>query len=222
MANLDFDTARHNMIEQQIRPWDVLDQQVLDLIANTPREDFVPDAYRTLAFQDIEIPLGHGETMLAPKIEAKLLQALRILPDHRVLEIGTGSGYLTALLARSAHRGSVLSIDLHNDFTAEAANRLSAASIRNVTLDNGNAASGWAGQERFDIVVVGGSVPELNSGLKENLKVGGRMFVVVGDAPVMEATLVTRVSEREWRLEVLFETVLPALQHAPRTQRFVL
>src|SRR3569832_54463 len=185
--------ARHNMIEQQIRPWDVLDQRVLELVANLPREDFVPSAYLSLAYADINIPLEHGQSMMAPKVEARMIQALNLQPRDIVLEIGTGSGYVPALLAKSAKH--VYSVDIFADFAERARLKLAGHGITNVTLETGDAATGWERDQPYDVIAVTGSLPLLPDSLRRQLKVGGRLFVVTGDAPVMSAQLITRVSE---------------------------
>lgn len=218
---MNIEQARLNMIEQQIRPWEVLDQGVLDLVASVHREDFVPRTFRDLAFADTNIPLGRGEVMMAPKVEARMLQALTVHPDDRVLEIGTGSGYVTALLSRSARH--VVSVDIHADFVADAELKLrKAGASRNVALYTGNAVNGWEAAAPYDVIAVTGSVPLLQEHFQRQLAVGGRLFVIVGEAPVMEALLITRVDDNEWATESLFETDLPALVGAPRPERFVL
>lgn len=217
---MNIEQARLNMIEQQIRTWEVLDQAVLDLVASVPREQFVPDAFRALAFADTNIPLGHGEVMMAPKVEARMLQALTIQPEDRVLEVGTGSGYVTALLSRVARH--VTSIDIHADLAAAAESKLRRAGAANVTLYTGNAVNGWEAGAPYDVIAVTGSVPLLQPSFQRQLAVGGRLFVIVGEAPVMEASLITRVDDNEWATESLFETDLPPLVGAPEPERFVL
>ena len=219
---MDFEKARFNMVEQQIRPWEVLDQSVLDLLFKVKREDFVPAAYRAIAFTDMEIPLGHEQSMLSPKLEARLLQELAVKPADRVLEIGTGSGYLTALLARSgAH---VTSIEYFQDFSAEAATKLARASIYNVKLIIGDAAQFPAPHvtagEKFDVIVLTGSVPILPPAYLDALAMHGRLFAIVGDAPVMKATLFTKTADAQYASSELFETVVPPLINAARPSRF--
>jgi protein-L-isoaspartate(D-aspartate) O-methyltransferase len=206
------------MIEQQIRPWDVLDDQVLGVLSATPREDFVPERYRELAFSDICIPLANEQCMMPPKLEGKLLQSLVIRPDDDILEIGTGSGYLTACLARLGK--SVHSIDLFPDFTETAGERLAQHNIGNVTLETGDAGAGWDSDRRFDAIAVTGSLPLLHQGYHGLLKPGGRLFVIVGRPPLMQALLITRSGDREWNSESLFETAIPALLNAPRPEDF--
>ncbi len=212
---MDFEKARYNMIEQQVRPWEVLDQDVLDLLAEIHREDFVPAAYRRVALADVSIPLGHDEVTMTPKLEARLLQSLLVGPDDRVLEIGTGCGYLTALLAKSCGRH-------YPDFTDSARDKLAAHAIDNVTLATGDAVNGWPDAAPYDVIAVTGSVPVLTEAFQSQLTIGGRLFVIVGESPVMEARLVTRIGEREWASESLFETDLPALVGAPQQQTFTL
>jgi len=218
MTHINFEQARYNMIEQQIRPWEVLDQRVLDLFSRVPREDFVPAQYRTMAFTDMSIPLGHGQVMMAPKIEARMLQALAIQDSDVVLEIGTGSGYVTALLANLSRH--VYSVEIVPELSAAAGEKLKTHGIHNVTLEVGDAAQGYDAHAPYDVIAVTGSMPVLASKLQTNLRLGGRLFVVVGDAPVMEAKLITRVGDDEWAIEDLFETDLPPLQNAAQPQRF--
>jgi protein-L-isoaspartate(D-aspartate) O-methyltransferase len=215
---MNIEQARFNMIEQQIRPWDVLDDTILSTLSATPREDFVPEQYRSLAFSDISIPLAHDQHMLAPKLEGKLLQSLAITPDDAILEIGTGSAYLTACLARLGR--SVHSVDLYATFTVQAKTRLAAHRIDNVSLETADAATGLPTEQRFDAIAVCGSLPVLHQGFHSLLKPGGRLFVVVGRPPIMQALLITRSGAQEWRQESLFETSLPALINAPQPTIF--
>lgn len=213
----DVARARFNMVEQQIRPWEVLDPKVLELPYLVPREDFVPAQYRGLAFADLEIPLGHGASMLAPKLEARMLQALELRPSDCVLEIGTGSGYMTALLAKLARK--VTSVEIEPELSAAAGRRLAAHGIHNVLLEVGDGAAGW-GDGQYDAIVLTGSTPLLPEAYRARLKLGGRLLAVVGEAPVMEAMLVTRVGEDAWRDIALFETCIPPLRNAPQPPRF--
>lgn len=219
MVEIDVEQARFNMIEQQIRTWEVLDQRVLDLVASTPREDYVPARYRNLAFADTSIPLDYGQVMMPPRVEARLLQALDIRPADSALEVGTGSGYLAALLAARAKQ--VYSVEIYEDLLEAARQRLAAHGIDNVSLQSGDASAGWPQQGPYDVIAVTGSLPLLPAEFQNSLRVGGRMFVVVGEAPVMEARLVTRVGERDWTVESLFETDIPALVNARQPQRFL-
>lgn len=216
----DVEQARFNMIEQQIRTWEVLDPTVLDLLKSVPREAFVAAQYAGLAFADLEIPLGHGQTMLSPKMEGRILQALQIRPADKVLEIGTGSGYLTALLARLA--AHVYSIEIIPQLSRQAAQRLAQLGLHNVTLEQGDAARGWDSHAPYDVIVFTGSMPaappaSVQSSLAAD---GGRMFVVVGDAPAMEAMMIRRLAHDVYKREVLFETCLPVLINAPQPSRF--
>ena len=220
MSEMNLDQARFNMIEQQIRPWEVLDQRVLDLLSTVPREDFVPEAYRNLAFADINIPLGEGQVMMAPKVEARILQALNLQDDETVLEVGTGSGYVTALLANLAKQ--VISVDINPDMTRQAGEKLVAHGISNVTLETGDAARGWDAHAPYDVIVITGSLPLLADNFKQALRVGGRLLAIVGDSPAMGVQLITRVGDAEWAQETLFETDLPALINAPQPERFSL
>jgi protein-L-isoaspartate(D-aspartate) O-methyltransferase len=214
--------ARFNMIEQQIRTWDVLDAKVLDLFKLVPREAFVSETYAGLAFADLELPIGHGQTMLAPKMEGRILQALEIKETDTVLEIGTGSGYLTALLAKQAKR--VVSVELYNDISQLAQQRLAGQKIQNVTLETGDAANGWPAHTPYDVIVFTGSLPMLPEIALEDLAKGGRMFIVVDEAPVMQAQLIRKIplssSSSAYKRDVLFETCLPALINAPQPERF--
>lgn len=220
MSEMNLDQARHNMIEQQIRPWEVLDQRVLDLLSTVPREDFVPSAYRNLAFADMNIPLGEGQVMMSPKVEARILQALNLQDHETVLEVGTGSGYVTALLANLAKR--VISVDINPDMTRQAGEKLAAHGITNVTLETGDAALGWDAHAPYDAIVITGSLPLLPDNFKQTLNVGGRLLAIVGDSPAMGVLLITRVGDAEWAQETLFETDLPALINAPQPERFSL
>lgn len=219
IAQSDVERARFNMVEQQIRPWDVLDQQVLDLLFRLRREEFVPERYRALAFADLEIPLSHGEKMLSPKIEARMLQELGLRATDRILEVGTGSGYMTALLASLG--GHVYSVDIIPEFTATAAERLEALGMRNVTLETGDAARGWDTHGPYDAIVLTGSTPLLPESFQGVLKPGGRLIAVVGEPPVMEAKLITCVAPGAYRTAGLFETCIPPLRNALQPERFV-
>ncbi|MDP1671683.1 MAG: protein-L-isoaspartate O-methyltransferase [Burkholderiales bacterium] len=215
----DFEHARFNMVEQQIRTWDVLDSSVLDLLMRMRREDFVPAEHRALAFADLEIPLGHGETMLSPKLEARMLQELMVGEDDSVLEIGTGSGYMTALLASLGRH--VYSVDIVPEFARAAAPRLAAAGISNITLETGDAARGWDKHGPYDAIVLTGSVPVLPASFQQSLKPGGRLLAVVGIAPAMRARLITCVGNNAFRSVTLFETCIAPLKNAQQLQRFV-
>lgn len=219
MMQMDFERARFNMVEQQIRPWDVLDPRVLERLFSMRREDYVPEPYRALAFADMEIPLGHGEKMLQPKLEARLVQDLALKNTDRVLEVGTGSGYMTALLAGlSAH---VYSVEIIAEFSASAAARLQAHGIRNVTLEAGDAARGWDRHAPYDAIVLTGSVPLLPESFRRSLSPGGRLIAVVGEPPVMQAQLVTCVSTGVCNTVGLFETCIAPLRNALQPKKFV-
>jgi protein-L-isoaspartate(D-aspartate) O-methyltransferase len=217
MSGFDTERARFNMIEQQIRPWDVLDPAVLDLLFSVRREDFVPPAYRRLAFADLEIPLGDGQAMWPPKLEARVLQELSIEPDERVLEIGTGSGYFTALLA--GMRAAVTSVEVRPAFAAAARERLARLAVARVRIEVGDGARGF-GRDLYDAVVLTGSTPIFPEQLLEQLQPGGRAFAIVGDAPVMTARLVRNTATGAYTTEDLFETVVPPLDNAPSPGRF--
>ncbi len=217
---MNFQRARFNMVEQQIRTWDVLDQRVLDIIRDTPREDYVPEAFRKLAYADTSIPLEEGEVMMPPRVEARLLQALQLKPDERVLEIGTGSGYLTALLAQLA--GRVVSVEISETLAARARAALEAHVVKNIVVEVGDAVRGWESAAPYDAIAVTGSLPMMEEKFQLQLKRGGRVFVIVGQEPAMEALLITRIGQDDWSSESLFETVLPPLRGAREPDRFVL
>ncbi len=214
--------ARFNMVQQQIRPWEVIDPRVLGVMETLPRDAFVPEAYRDLAYADIEIPLPHGEQMMFPRLEARLMQALDLMPGDQVLEIGTGSAYLTACLARLCQR--VASIDIHEEFTRSAADKLQALGIKNVSLTSGDALAGPMPEAPFDVIAVTGSVgtSEQAEIFRQQLRVGGRLFIVIGTPPTMEAMLITRTGERAFSEESIFETDIKPLTNAeaPRTFEF--
>jgi len=218
MTEFNFETARFNMVEQQVRPWDVLDPQVLQLLSSEPREDYVPEAYRQLAYADIEIPLGHDEAMMYPRVEGRMLQTLNLRPTDKILEIGTGSGFVTSLLA---HLGeSVYSVEIHPEFSESAAQKLAAHNLTNVTLDVGDGVRGWERHAPYDAILVTGSIPELYDEFKQQLAIGGRLAVVVGTGVVMEAQQVVRTSENNWITTSLFETELKPLVHADAPRAF--
>ena len=222
MAPMNFEQARFNMVEQQIRTWEVLDQDVLDLLYVVPREDFVPPAYRALAFSDMEIPIGQGgvavERMMPPKMEARIVQELGVKKSDRVLEVGTGSGYLTALLA---HRAShVLSVEINGALAEFGRGNLSRHGVENISLEAGDAARGWSKQSPYDVIVLTGSTPVLPQTLLDQLAPGGRLFAVVGDAPVMVARLVTCTGPGTFASAELFDTVIAPLENAQRPSRF--
>ncbi|MCF8004979.1 MAG: protein-L-isoaspartate O-methyltransferase [Chromatiaceae bacterium] len=213
------DRARFNMIEQQVRPWDVLNQRVLTVMRNLPREAFVPDAYRGLAYADIEIPLGQRTSMLAPKVVGRMLQALEVQPHESVFEIGTGTGYVTACLAHLGER--VSSIEIDPDLAEGARARLDAMGLSQVEVHTTDAFAGHIQGWPFDVIAVTGSVPtaEPLAALERLLAEGGRLFIVVGEQPLMEAMRITRIGN-DFRRESLFETSIASLENAPLPERF--
>ncbi|CAH1200010.1 Protein-L-isoaspartate O-methyltransferase [Candidatus Nitrotoga sp. BS] len=215
MGNVE--QARFNMVEQQIRPWDVLDMRVLDLLSKVKRERFVPPERKNLAFMDMEIPLGHGVSMWQPKMEARALQALKLGGNDRVLEVGSGSGYLTALLSHLAMH--VTSVEIVPELHAFAEKNLAAHLINNVTLALGDAAQGWPGT--YDAIVLTGSVPILPEAFQNSLKPNGRLFAIVGDSPAMHANLITCAAPGIFERVALFETCIAPLQNALQPKRFV-
>ena len=215
---MNIEQARFNMIEQQIRTWEVLDPEILELLFEVKREDFVPPEHRTLAFADLEVPIGHGESMMQPKVEARLLQELAIRPHENVYEVGTGSGYLAALLARRARH--VTSAEIHADFKQRAERNLAAAGIRNVTLLEGDSSRAPLAESAFDVIVLTGSTPVLPRAFLDRLAPSGRMFAVLGDPPAMKAVLVRQPAPGTFQHVELFETHLKPLVNAPQPSRF--
>ena len=214
---MNIDYARLQMVNQQVRGWNVYDEDVLAMLKTLPREDFVPEGYERLAFADTAIPLGHGESMMTPTIEGRLLQALGLRGDERVLEVGTGSGFMTACLATLA--AHVTSVDIHADFINSAAAKLAHADIDNVELLQMDATRELPGG-RFDAIAVTGSIQTFDPRFVEALEDNGRLFVVVGDAPAMEAKLIERKSDNNWQTVALFETDLRPLVHGARPAEF--
>lgn len=214
----DPDTARFNMVAQQVRPWEVIDERVLDVLQSVPRERFVGEDYAGLAFADVEVPIGHGQVMMKPVVEARMLQALAIQPGDSVLEIGTGSGFVTACIARLAQ--SVTSYEIRDALSQAAAPRLAALGIDNAELVHGDAFEVTLVPRSVDVIAVTGSTPLYPDALEDLLAPGGRLFVIVGEAPAMTATLVTRNADGEIWKEQLFETVVPALLNAPKVAAF--
>jgi protein-L-isoaspartate(D-aspartate) O-methyltransferase len=215
---MNLEQARHNMVEQQIRPWEVLDQDILDLLYAVPREEFVPAAHRNLAFSDLEIPLGEGERMWAPKIEARVLQELAIQRTERVLEVGTGSGYLTALLAHRAAR--VYTVEIRPALAEFGRANLARNGRDNVTAEVGDGAHGYAKWAPYDVIVLTGSTPLVPRSVLDGLAPGGRLFAVVGDAPAMAARIHTCVAPGTFRSIDLFETVIAPLVNCAQPPRF--
>jgi protein-L-isoaspartate(D-aspartate) O-methyltransferase len=219
---MDVEQARTNMVEQQIRTWEVLDQEVLDLLYVVPREEFVPEQHRALAFSDLEIPIepgvSAGERMWQPKLEARVMQELALRKSDRVLEVGTGSGYLTALMAQRAAR--VVSVELKPELAAFGRRNLERHGVDNVVLEIGDAARGWPDHAPYDVIVLTGSTPVLPDAILEQLNAGGRLFAVVGEAPAMKARLITCTTPGACRSVDLFETVIRPLANAEQPRRF--
>jgi protein-L-isoaspartate(D-aspartate) O-methyltransferase len=214
------DVARQNMIENQVRPWEVLDARVLDVLGAVRREDFVPAKYRAVAFADMALPIGHGETMMKPTVEGRLLQALALTGEDRVLEIGTGSGFVTACLARLSR--SVTSVEQHADLAESARARVAAAGAQNVRIEHADAVRHFDTGERFDAVVVTGAIYSLPDRFRQWVAPHGRLFAIVGESPAMQAMLYTRADDTHWREESLFETDIAYLAHAEPPRRFTL
>ena len=216
------DIARFNMIEQQIRPWDVLDGQVLSLLSVVKREDFVPMAHKALAFVDMEVPLSSsskdGQVMLAPRVEARFLQDAAIQATDKVLEIGTGSGYMSALVAKQA--ASVLSLEIDAGLAQQARTNLQAAGITNVEVRQADGSQGAPADGPFDVIFLSGSVPEVPQALLNQLKTGGRLLAVVGEDPVMRASVITRTGDQQWQTSEPWDTLAPRLQGFPEHNRF--
>lgn len=217
--SMNFERARFNMVEQQIRPWEVLDGRVLSLLESIHREDFVPVKYRKLAFADMPIPLAEGQFMMRPNIEGRLLQALNLSEDDTVLEIGTGSGFMTACLASLAK--SVVSVEIFEELHGTAKARLKEKNINNTDLFVGDVMQGWQPEQAHDVVVVTGSMPSVPEQFLGWVNPGGRMFVITGQSPAMEARLLTRLDVSQWREESLFETDLPRLVNAEDPEEFI-
>ncbi|MDH5613237.1 MAG: protein-L-isoaspartate O-methyltransferase [Gammaproteobacteria bacterium] len=218
---MDFEKARYNMVEQQVRPWNVLDDHVLEVINAVPREEYTPEKYKQLAYADIHIPLGddeNGVCMLNPNIEGRILQNLNIGENDVVLEIGTGTGYLTACLSKLARH--VDSVEIDPALSALAIKNLAAHDITNVTVSTGDASKKWDQKQFYDAIVISGSMPDIPEAYKKMLKEGGRMFVVTGEAPAMTAHLITRTAKDEWTTVDLFETCITALCGAETAKEF--
>ena len=215
---MDLELARFNMIEQQIRPWDVLDANVLHLLSVVKREDFVPIAHKAMAFVDMEIPLPGGQTMLAPRVEARLLQDVAVQKHEKVLEIGAGSGYMAALLGHRAQR--VITLEINPDLVALARANLQKAGIHNAEVRHADGSQGAPVEGPFDVIVLSGSVAVVPHALLAHLKVGGRMAAIVGEPPMMRATFVTRVSDAEYRTSQPWDTLAQRLLNFPEPPRF--
>jgi len=210
--------ARFNMVEQQIRPWQVLDPQVLTVLSNVPRELFVPQAYQAMAYTDTDIPLGHGESMAPPRVAARLMHDLHLTGTEKVLEIGTGSGYMTALLAGRAQR--VVSLEINPELASNARNNLQRAGITNADVRVADGSTGASGDAPFDAIVLGGSVTEVPQALLQQLKVGGHLLAIVGQDHVMVATLYTRTADAAWDSKALWDHTAPRLQGFTEPTRF--
>lgn len=215
---MNIEQARFNMIEQQIRPWDVLDTSVLSLLSAVRREEFVPAAHRGQAFMDLEIPLDNGTKLLPPRLEARLVQDLNLTKHDAVLQIGVGTGYITALIAHKAQR--VTALDAHADLVEAARQNLRKAGISNADVQQGNGAQGLPGQAPFDAILLTGSVQSIPQTLLDQLKVGGRLLAIVGDEPVMQATLVTRTGDKQFEQTELFDTIADRLPGFAEPSRF--
>ena len=218
MINTAVEQARFNMIEQQVRPWNVLDGDVLQLLSAVKREEFVPTAHKGIAFADLEVPLGHGQVMLAPRLEARLLQDLAVKKTDKVLEIGTGSGFMAALLGAQAQR--VLSLELVPELVTLARDNLQRAGVGNVDVRQADGSQGAAADGPFDVILLSGSVAVVPPALLQQLKVGGRLAAIVGDEPVMCATIITRHSETDFRTAQPWDTIAPRLQNFAEPSRF--
>jgi protein-L-isoaspartate(D-aspartate) O-methyltransferase len=215
---LDFVAARRQMIEQQVRAWEVLDLGVLSIMERVPREEFAPPAYRELAFADLRVPLAHGQSMLAPKLEGRILQSLEVQANDRALEVGTGSGFFAACLGGLARQ--VRSLEIFADLADTARASLARAGVHNVTVERMDAMT-LAADGGYDVIALTGSLPAYDRRFERALAVGGRLFVVTGQGPVMEAQRITRTGPADWLRESLFETVLEPLIHAPGPPKFV-
>jgi protein-L-isoaspartate(D-aspartate) O-methyltransferase len=216
--SMSFERARYNMVEQQLRPWEVLDSNVLNILEDIEREDFVPVRYRKLAFADLSIPLSCDQIMMKPVVEGRMLQAIDLKQDETVLEIGTGSGFITACLARLARH--VVSVEFFEELSDSAQHNLKEKEIHNIELFVGDAMSSWQPEQAHDVVVVTGSVSEVPEHFRGWVNPGGRLFVVTGESPAMEARLLTRLNASDWRKESLFETDLPRLINAEQAPEF--
>jgi len=215
---MNIEQARFNMIEQQIRPWNVLDEDVLAMLHVVKREQYVPKAYENLAFADVEIPLPGSETMLNPKVEARMVQEIAVKKHENVLEIGTGSGYMAALLAHTA--AHVTSVEIQPESVTLAKENLARAGVINVSVEEGNGAQGWSTGTQYDVIVVSGGLPVLPEALVKQLKVGGRMIAILGEAPAMSCQLITRTSETAHDAVKVFETLAKPLTGAEAPSRF--
>jgi len=219
MSTVNLETAKFNMIEQQVRPWDVLNPVILETLDQVSREDFIADNYKNLSYADMSIPLGNGQFMMHPVVEGRMLQTLEINPEDKILEIGTGSGYITACLAKLGSH--VDSIEIDEAISKTAADRLSRKNITNVTLTTADATGEMPASQTYDVIVITGSMNECPQAYKEALNPGGRLFIITGEDPVMTARLITRTNDKAWAEEVLFETSVKRLIHAETEKQFV-
>ncbi len=215
---MDFNTARFNMVQQQIRPWDVFDPQILELFATIPREQFVPQDFQQLAFSDTFLPIGHNQVIFPPKLTGRILQSLNLRKEHSVLEIGTGTGYLTALLSQLAKR--VTTIEIIPELAKEALQNLKSLNLHNITLLIGDGLQTCTNEDRYDVIILTGSLPILPKILREQLSINGKLFAVIGKSPAMSALLLTRINKEYWREKILFETELPPLLYSSKKPGF--
>lgn len=218
-TRMSIEQARENMLKQQLRTWNVLDEGILELFNQVPREFFVPEPYKQLAFADISIPIGQGQTMMPPKEEARILQALKVLPHEKILVLGTGAGYLPALLAKQGKW--VYSVDSIDALTTDARLKLQRLHIDNVTLITDDTTHIWDKESPYDVIVITGSLPYLPHHFQQSLQTGGRLFAILGDFPAMEATLIHRLTENEWQVEKIFETLRERLANFKEPEHFV-
>ncbi|MFP4647604.1 MAG: protein-L-isoaspartate O-methyltransferase family protein [Halorhodospira sp.] len=210
MASVN-ESAHENMLRRQIRPWNVLDPRVLEVLEEIPRACFVPERYRNLAYADLQLPLDHGEVMMEPRVEARMLQELDPQPGEQALEIGTGSGYVAACLAHLCDR--VTTIELNAELLQQARNRLAGlAGSERISIEQGDAADGWEDGQHYDVIAVTGALPELHYGFHHALTIGGRLFVIVGTDPIMEALRITRTGDNAWQTSSLFDAAIPPLR----------
>jgi len=215
---MNFERARFNMVEQQIRPWEVLDMEVLDVLMQVHREEFVPPAYRAISLSEANIPLPCGQVMFTPVIEGKVLQAPQVGKNDQVLEIGAGSGYMAALLA--ARAAWVRTVEIEPELVRLASANLARAGVTNVIVEEGDGAQGWPKNAPYDVIVVSGGLPLVPQAMLDQLKLGGRLFAFVGEAPVMKARLVTKVGEGQFQTTDIFESLVPVLKNATRHESF--
>lgn len=215
---MNIEQARTNMLTQQIRATHVVAENIINVLHDTPREEFVPEAYRDLAFADTSIDIGHGQILFRPFEESHMLNALNPQANERVLEIGTGSGYTTALFAKLAKQ--VASVDIFPEFCEAATSKLYDFDIHNADIQVGDAAAGWQSEQRFEVIAITAAYPELPASYKKQLTIGGRLFVILGEGPAAEACVLTHVAENEWQTKVLFETVVPMMLHSKQLSQF--